>query len=144
MTEQVAATPARVWRALVEPAEVVRWDGGVTQALDAPPDYPRPGQHVRWRYTHGLGLFHILHDRPREVVPERILRSSLAVGPFRFEETYTLTPRPGGCNLIADLAVHAALPLFGGLVDRFCIGPRTQAAVATSLRGLKRHCEARP
>ena len=142
MTEQVAAPPARVWRALVEPAEVVRWDGGVTQALDAPPDYPRPGQHVRWRYTHGL--FRILHDRPREVVPERVLRSSLAVGPFRFEETYTLTPRPGGSELTADLVVRAALPLVGRLVDRFYLGPRTRAAVAASLHGLKRHCEACP
>ena len=36
MTEPIAATPARVWRALVEPAEVVRWDGGVTQAQSIP------------------------------------------------------------------------------------------------------------
>jgi len=141
VTEQVAATPARLWRALVDPGEVVQWDGGVTEAIDAPPDYPRPGQHVRWRYPHGL--FRILHDRPREVVPERILRSSLAVGPFRFEETYTLSPRRDGCELTADLAVHATLPLVGSLVDRFYVGPRTKAAVTASLRNLKRHCEAR-
>ena len=53
-------------------------------------------------------------------------------------------PRPGGSDVTADLAVRAALPLVGSLVDRFYIGPRTQAAVAASLRGLKRHCEARP
>ena len=142
MIEQVAATPTRVWRALVEPREVVEWDGGVTEALDAPSDYPRPGQHVRWRFPHGL--FRVLHDRPREVVPERILRSSLALGPFRFEETYTLTPRAGGCELSAELAIHTALRLVGGLVDRLYIGPRMRAAVTASLRNLKRHCEARP
>ena len=142
MREPIAATPARVWRALVEPREVVAWDGGVTEALDAPPDYPRPGQHVRWRFPHGL--FRILHDRPREVVAERILRSSLALGPFRFEETYTLTPCAGGCELSAALAIHTAFLLVGGLVDRFYIGPRMRAAVTASLRNLKRHCEARP
>ncbi|HYV56891.1 MAG TPA: SRPBCC family protein [Candidatus Nitrosopolaris sp.] len=136
------ATPARVWRALVEPHEVVAWDGGVTEALDAPPDYPRPGQHVRWRFPHGL--FRILHDRPREVVSERVLRSSLALGPFRFEETYTLTPRGGGSELRADLAIRTALLLVGGLVDRLYIGPRMRVAVTTSLRNLKRHCEAHP
>jgi len=142
VSEEIAATPARVWRALVEPSEVVAWDNGVTQALDAPSDYPRPGQHVRWRFPHGL--FRVLHDRPREVVAERILRSSLALGPFRFEETYTLTPRVHGCELSADLAIRTALPLVGGLVDRVYIGPRMRAAVAASLSNLKRHCEARP
>ena len=69
---------------------MVQWDTGVAAALDAPANYPQPGQHVRWRYRNGP--FRILHDRPQDVVAERRLRSLLSVGPFRFDETYTLEP----------------------------------------------------
>src|SRR5690348_2354304 len=91
----IAAPASRVWRALCEPGEVVRWDSGVVEALDAPPDYPRAGQHVRWRT--GSGRFRILHDRPLEVVPEQRLRSRLALGPWRYDETYTIEAAEPGC-----------------------------------------------
>jgi hypothetical protein len=134
----IDAPPARVWRALCEPAEVVQWDSGVARALDAPPDYPQTGQHVRWQYTNGP--FRTLHDCPQEVVPERTLRSLLKVGPFRFDETYTLEARHG-CRLTAVMKVHAPLPLLGRVIERWYLGPRTQATVGASLRAIKRHCE---
>lgn len=143
----IAAAPARVWRALCDPAEVVQWDSGVAAALDAPPDYPQPGQHVRWRYT--SGLFRILHDRPREVAAERALRSLLSIGPFRFDEMYTLEARDGsaglaagsGCRLTAALDVFLPLPVLGGLYEQFVLGPQSERSVAASMRALKRHCE---
>lgn len=136
----VDTTPERVWRALCDPSEVVQWDAGVERALDAPADYPQPGQHVRWRSVNGP--FRLLHDRPQEVVPARRLRSLLAVGPFRFDETYTLETRAGGCRLTATLEVHTPLPVVGSLIDRLYLGPRTRTTVAASLRAIKRHCEA--
>lgn len=139
ITDDIDAPPARVWRALCDPAEVVQWDTAVEAALNAPADYPLPGQHVRWRYR--SGPFRILHDRPQAVEPERMLRSLLAVGPFRFDETYALEPRAGACRLTASLQVEAALPLLGPLLTRLWLGPRTRAAVAASLQTLKRHCE---
>lgn len=139
LTTHIAAATARVWRALCDPAEVVRWDTGVERALDAPPDYPRPGQHVRWRYANGL--FRILHDRPQEVVPERRLRALLAVGPFRFDETYTLEARERGCTLAVMMTVRTPLPLAGPVIDLLYIGPRTRATVGASLRAMKRYCE---
>lgn len=140
VTVQIDASPQRVWRALCDPAEVVQWDSGVAAALDAPTDYPQAGQHVRWQYRHGL--FRILHDRPQTVVAEHTLRSLLAVGPYRFDETYTLGAHDGGCRLSAAMDVSAALPLVGGLVARYHLGPRTRAAVGASLAAIKRHCEA--
>lgn len=139
LVQDIDATPARVWRALCDPAEVVRWDSGVEAALDAPPDYPLPGQHVRWRYRDGP--FRLLQDRPQEVVPERTLRSLLSVGPFRFDETYTLEPRDGGSCLTCSMDVEVPLPVLGPLFERLYLGPRTRESVAASLSALRRHCE---
>jgi hypothetical protein len=129
-----------VWRALCDPAEVVRWDSGVAAALDAPADYPKPGQHVRWRYR--SGRFRVLHDRPQEVDPERRLRSLLALGPFRYDETYEIEPASEGCRLTARLRTWTALPVVGPLVDRLYLGPSTKAAFESSLASIKRFCEA--
>ncbi|MCH8816064.1 MAG: SRPBCC family protein [Chloroflexi bacterium] len=138
----IDATPARVWRALCDPAEVVQWDTGIEQALDAPADYPQPGQHVRWRYTNGP--FRMLHDRPQEVEPERLLRALLSVGPFRFDETYTLEARDGRCHLTAAMEVRVPVPVIGWAVERLYLGPQTRRTVAASLQALKRHCENQP
>ena len=66
-TVQIGTSVERVWRALTVPAEVVQWDSGIVEPIDAPPDYPQPGQHVRWRYRLGPVPL-ILHDRPTEVL----------------------------------------------------------------------------
>lgn len=135
----IAAPPSRVWRALCDPAEVVRWDAGVVEALDAPADYPRPGQYVRWRYRGGL--VRILHDRPQEVVPERKLRSLLRVGPLHFDETYMLEPAGGGTKLTVTMEVATSIPVVGRLVERWYALPTSRRAVAISIQALARHCE---
>ena len=140
LTIDIDASPARVWHALCDPAEVVQWDVGVCAALDAPPDYPQPGQHVRWRCRHGV--FRILHDQPQEVAGERTLRSLLRVGPFYFDETYTLAARGGGCRLTAALEVRLPLGVIGWAFERLYLGPHTRATVQASLDAIKRHCEA--
>ena len=140
VTIDVAASPARVWRALCDPAEVVQWDTGVEAALDAPADYPQPGQHVRWRYSNGP--FRILDDRPQEVVPEQTLRSLISIGPFRFDETYTLEPSDAGCRLAASMEVRAPVPLLGWALERLYVGPQSRRTVSASLHAIKEHCEA--
>ena len=142
VSTDVEAAPARVWRALCDPAEVVVWDAGVEEAIDAPDDYPQPGQHVRWRYSNGP--FRILNDRPQEVSPNVRLRSLLAVGPFRFDETYTLEEQGAGCRLTAEMDVSVPVPLLGLLIERVYLGPSTQRTVEASLGAIKRHCEATP
>ncbi len=139
VSADIDAAPSRVWRALCDPSEVVQWDVGVEEAIDAPGDYPQPGQHVRWRYTNGP--FRVLHDRPQEVAPERLLRARLAVGPFRFDETYTLEARDGGCRLTAAMDVWMPVPVVGWAFERLYLGPQTRRTVAASLQAIKRHCE---
>jgi hypothetical protein len=138
---RIAASVERVWRALTAPAEVAEWDSGIVEPIDAPPDYPRPGQHVRWRYRLGpLPL--ILHDRPTEVVPASILRSSIRLGPFDFDETYELQSLdPGATSLRARLLVSSSVPLLGPLLARLLGAPLARATVRSSLAAIRRHCE---
>jgi hypothetical protein len=139
----IDAPVPRVWRALCDPAEVLRWDASLAAAVDPPPDYPRPGQHVRWRLR--AGLFRSLHDRPQEVVEEHKLRSLLALGPYRYDETYLVEPLPaGGTRLTAVLDASALLPLVGGLVEGLRLGPETRAAFEASLAAIKALCESEP
>jgi hypothetical protein len=141
---EIDAQRERVWRALCVPAEVVCWDTGIVEPLDAPPDYPRPGQYVRWRYRLGpLPL--ILHDRPTEVEPASILRSSIRLGPFDFDETYTLRDQgTGATRLTAELSVTSAVPGFGRLLERVVGRPLARSTVRASLAAIKHHCERGP
>ena len=135
----IEAPPSRVWRALCDPAEVVQWDTGVVEAIDAPAGYPQPGQHVRWRYSNGP--FRTLHDRPQEVVPDRTLRSLIRVGPTEMDETYTLDPTDCGTRLTATMLVRVPWPVVGVLAERAVFGPAARKAVTASLQAIKRHCE---
>ena len=135
----VRAPPGRVWRALSDPAEVVCWESGVSEALDVPAGYPQPGQQARWRSR--SGPFRVLHDRPIEVSAGRKLRSLLSLGPFRYDETYLLEPLDGGCRLTAALRVWTALALLGPLVDAVYLGRGTRNAFDASLRSIKAWCE---
>jgi uncharacterized protein YndB with AHSA1/START domain len=139
---EINAGPSRVWRALCDPGEVVQWDTGVVEALDAPADYPKPGQHIRWRYANGP--FRLLHDRPQEVVAERTLRSLISIGFARFDETYTLAPNGAGCRLTATMHTSVPYPLVGPLIERLYAGPESKRTVETSLTSIKKHCEASP
>ena len=140
-TIEIAADPDRVWRALSIPAEVVCWDTGVVEPLDAPPDYPRVGQHVRWRYRLGpLPL--ILHDRPTRVEPASVLRSSIRLGPFDFDETYTLRGSGSSATqLTAELSMASTFPILGSLLERIVGQPLARSTVRSSLAAIKRHCE---
>ena len=132
----------RVWRALCDPAEVTAWDATVTEALDAPPDYPQPGQHVRWRIANSS---HLLHDRPQHVERPTRLHSHLTLNRDHLDETYTLTPiDPNTTQLDCHVAIIHHLPLFGPLIARLHTLPATRASFETSLTNLKHHCEASP
>jgi hypothetical protein len=139
----IAATPERVWRALTDPACVVVWDVGVVGPIDPPPDYPRPGQVVRWRYSlSGLPL--TLIDEPQEVVPLQRLHTRIELGFLRFDETYTLDAIAGDVprtRLSARLDVGNSLPLGGRAFDHW-VGRRLAArTVAASLRAIGAFCE---
>lgn len=140
-TVEIAADRERVWRALSTPSEVVRWDTGVIEPLDAPPDYPRAGQHVRWRYRLGPVPL-ILHDRPARVEPGSVFRSLIRLGPFDFDETYTLRETgTTATRLTADLSLSSTTPVLGPLLERVLGQPLARSTVRSSLAAIKRHCE---
>lgn len=138
---RIASGVDRVWRALTDPAEVTQWDTGVVEPLDAPHDYPRPGQHVRWRYRLGV-LPMTLHDRPSEVVENSVLRSQIRLGPFDFDETYDLVSvAQDASELSARMLVSCPLPVLGALLARTIGLPLARATVRQSLAAIRRHCE---
>src|SRR5262245_45323455 len=89
MSALVHAPRSRVWRALVDPAEVVRWDARAIELRGQPADYQSPGQPVRWRYRVGSVPLE-LQDTALEVVPLQRLRLARSFGSLRFEETFSL------------------------------------------------------
>ncbi len=141
---EIAAARERVWRALSIPTEVVCWDAAIVEPLDAPPDYPRAGQHVRWRYRLGPVPL-ILHDYPTLVEPPSILRSSLRLWVFDFDETYTLRDQGvSAARLTAELSVSCTIPVLGSLLERIFGMPLARSTVRSSLAAIKRHCERCP
>jgi hypothetical protein len=131
----ITAGTARVWRALCDPAEVIVWDASLERALDAPPDYPRPGQRVHWRLRSGSTLV----DEPQVVLPERALRSRLRSGRLRLDETYTLEPLPNGCRLAGEAEVSSAVPLLDAVDGRL-----VQRDLERAFDAIKRHCQTTP
>jgi Polyketide cyclase / dehydrase and lipid transport len=143
----VVRTPReRVWRALTAPEEVTRWDERLV-ALAAPaPGYPTEGQPAHWRVR--LGRIPLeLRARPLEVVPGQRLRSAVALGPFRYEETYVLAAEPGEADatrLTLRIVSSSAVPVVGGVLDRFAVRSLASRRIDVALRALREWCEAHP
>lgn len=140
---EIAADRARVWHALTEPASVVIWDVGIVAPLDAPADYPQPGQVVRWSYRL-LGFPTTLIDRPQEVVPQVRLRTLIALAFLRIDETYTLEQLPGhpeGTRLTAQLRLSNTLPILSGAFDRHLGRGLASSTVSESLGAIRDFCE---
>ncbi|MCP5057655.1 MAG: hypothetical protein GY937_13165 [bacterium] len=146
-TVEIAADAARVWSALTVPSEVVLWDTGVVRPLEIASDYPQPGQATRWRYE--LGPLRLtLRDFPVEVVENQTFRSLIRLGPFCFDETYSLheTAREDGAaktRLKAKLVLWSEVPLLGSLLTRWVGRPTAASVVRHSLEAIRAHCEAR-
>ncbi len=142
MSTRIAADRARIWSALADGSERVRWDGPLEAPLDVAPDHPRPGDHARWRYRLN-GMPVILSERTLEVVEGKRLRSAVALGPFRFDLAYTLEPDPDGrrMRLSAVLAASNVVPVVGGVLDRFAVRRIASELVARLLSDVRAHCE---
>ena len=139
----IAADRERVWLALTNPAAVVIWDTGIVRPIDAPHDYPRPGQTVRWQYRL-LGLPLTLIDRPQEVVPLERLRTHIALAFMRLDETYMLdSPAnlPRGTRLSMRLVIGNTLPVFRSGFNRWLGRGLAAQTIAQSLRALREFCE---
>ena len=146
MSTVIGARRDRVWRALTTPDELVRWDERVLALVDPVSEYPRVGKTIRWRYL--LGTIPIVaHDRPMEVVRDERLRTSVSLGLFRFDETYSLCTEPGDPNrtrITLKLVSSNSVPMVGGELDRFSVRRAAAEFVDGKLRSLQKWCEQRP
>jgi uncharacterized protein YndB with AHSA1/START domain len=146
MSTVIGAGRARVWRALTEAAEVVRWDERVIALEDPASEYPRVGQSVRWRYRLG-SIPVVLHEQPIEVVPDSKLRSTVLLGLFRFDETFQLTTEPGDgerTRLMLKLVASNSVPVVGGALDRFAVRRLAAEFIDAKLRAVQKWCETPP
>lgn len=154
MSTVIEAPRERVWRALSQPRERIRWDTRLLALTRPVPDYPHGEQAAHWRYQ--LGSVPVeLADQPVEVVPGKRLRQALAIGSFRFEQTWTLsegseesegaereerTERTTRVSLRFS-APENTVPVVGGSLDRFDLRRLASEIVDDSLRSLQRWCE---
>ncbi len=143
MSTVIGAERARVWRALTEAAEVLRWDDHVLELFGPAGDYPQVGHKVRWRYRLGA-IPVVLHECPLEVIPDARLRSSVALGLFHFEETFQLAAEPGDdqrTRLSLKLIASNSVPIVGGALDRFAVRRLANEFIDAKLRAVQKWCE---
>lgn len=136
LTAVVDAGPAEVWRAITDPAEVIRWDASALALLEPGGDWPRVGRYLVWRYQLGTVSLR-LRDSALEVVPEKRLRSQVSLGSFRFEQIWSLADDAGRTRLGLSIGSASALPTMGGALDRFDVRRRAAEYVDGKLRGLR-------
>ena len=141
MSAVVHAPRSRVWRALVDPAEVARWDARALELRGVAADYQSDGQPVRWRYRVGSVPLE-LRELVVELVPLQRLRLARSFASLRFEETFSLGEEAGGeeTRLALRLAAPNSVPTFGGGLDRFDVRRFASELVDESLRALQRFC----
>ena len=72
MAVVVAAERERMWRALADPAEIVRWDESRTALVDRDSVYPAAGERFRWRSK--LGFIANDGGRSRGIPADPVLR----------------------------------------------------------------------
>ncbi len=139
----IVAARAKVWHAIVDPRQVIRWDEPKLALLEPAHASPHVGQHVRWRYH--LGAIPVVyHERTVEVVPEQRLRSTIAMGLFRFQQTWSLVDENGDpqrTRLGLRLTAANAIPVVSGLVDRFSVRRLSAEYIDTKLHALQEWCE---
>jgi uncharacterized protein YndB with AHSA1/START domain len=143
MSTVVHAPRSRVWRAVAEPAEMIRWDEHRIALEEPAPDYPQPDQIAHWRYR--LGSVPVdRRDRATEVVPGSRLRLEIDFGSFRCEETYTLVDEDGDQKTRLSLRLVSntnSVPLVSGALDRFDVRRLASELVDGSLRAVQKWCE---
>ena len=142
----VGAPRQRVWRALTDPAEILRWDEDALGLLETAGGHPEVGREIRWRYRIGSGMT-VLRERPLEVLPGERLRSELATSLLRMEQVYTLAEDavdPGRTRLGLRLVVSNVVPVVGGSLDRFAVRRLAARLVDRRLRSAQKWCENPP
>lgn len=146
MTGVVRAERRRVWEALTEPDQELRWRPGVMAAVPDPEEGDDPGSAAtrrRWRCL--LNDLPVTLERTRlAAAPGERLHSALSLGLFRFEEIFTLqtaAERPEYTRVGLRVQARSEIPVVGGALDRFAVRRFATALSAIHLQALRDWCE---
>jgi len=158
LTATIDSTSERVWRALVDPAERPLWDDRILGEIPTPPSRasrrptPQPAEdppdvlrRTRWRFR--------LADIPLVMVDEILrieghdrLYGRISIGSMHFDETITVHAEndPSGphARLGMKLVTNNSIAVIGELVPRLDVQRLVIEYVDTTLRQVRKHCEA--
>lgn len=146
MAAVVGAPRQDVWRALTDPAEIVRWDDARIALVDSPTAYPTEGETVRWRYKLGSTAL-VLKETPQLVQPQERYAVTCSAGSLRFEQAFTLVEEPENKFQAARTSVSLKfvtqnrIQLIGADIDRFEVRRMLIARIDETLRSLQKWCE---
>ena len=146
MAASIAADRERVWRALTDTSEIVRWDASRTGAVDTPERYPEAGRRMRWRYRLG-SVSVVLKETPRLIEAPHRLAASCTAGSLRFEQTWVLHEEPeeraqaARTRVSLKVAAGNRVQLIGAEIDRFEVRRMLIGRVDATLRELQKWCE---
>lgn len=144
LTVAISADPQRVWQALTDPGEIVRWDESRTGLIDPSPPYPEG--KVRWRSKLGKVTV-VLNEESIEVSPPRRLALRCRSGSLRYEQLYQLQPvRPSDeqkhcTNTSLKISSDNRVSLVGAELDRFEVRRLMIGRIDSTLRALQIWCE---
>ena len=141
MSTVIGAPRERVWDALTIPAEIARWDRRVLALPERPAGPLREDDVLNCRYQMGaIPLDYKLHVLTS--APGARLDTEISMGLFRFRETYLVVDESRTqTRLSLRLTAPNAMPVVGGLIDRFDVRKMASDRVDERLRGLREWCE---
>ena len=144
MSAVIGAPRERVWDALTVPVEMARWDLRLLSIQEGPARASEPlevGDHIRARYRMGaVPIGYTL--RVLTTTPRSRIDTAVSLGLFRFRETSILTDESRTQTRIAlRLAAPNAMPVVGGVIDRFDVRKMAAERVDERLQALRVWCE---
>ena len=141
MSTVIGAPRERVWDALTNPAEMNRWDPRVLACTSSPDGPLTDGDVMRCRYR--VGTVPVNQTlRVLTATEGARLEVDITLGLFRFRETSLLTDESRTqTRLSLRLAAPNAMPVVGGVIDRFDVRKMASERVDERLRVLRAWCE---
>lgn len=155
LTATIDATGERVWRSIVDPSERPFWDdrilGEIKRPLGSPIGdrptrrSPDPIRCTRWRFRFS-GIPLVLVDETHRMEGHERLFGRISIGSMHFDQTITVAeerdesgPRT---RLGMKLVASNSIAVIGELVPRLEVQRFVIEYVDTTLRLIRKHCEA--
>lgn len=139
-TKTICADIEVIWKAIIDPADVIQWSYDVSEILSDPQDYPTAQKTYRWRYRHPF-LKLTLYDTPRVIITDKKYYSTGRMLFLDWKETYDLEKRQESVFISVELNINCVIPVIGRLIDRFYLQRMAKIQVRQTLSRLAEFCE---